>query len=234
MIIERLEKDNRLKEFFQDYRWFSRMDRELKDSLKDRGFISERAQYDRKRTLYSSLMFLFLAPVFLVLGAVYHQSILLGLGVASLNMFFGRIIKGLVYNIFTPEALHLKEEVLAEVEEKKNKLESLIEAGDYNTALYFFQEIEYRILHKYFNAAILERYKRVFKKADEVKTPAWIEMDAAELGTTLAALELVEMIDYVLLSTMVVGTTGTYTGTSTGGMGGGGGGVAGGGGGGAG
>ena len=56
----------------------------------------------------------------------------------------------------------------------------------------------------------------------------------AELGTTLAALELVEMIDYVLLSTMVVGTTGTYTGTSTGGMGGGGGGVAGGGGGGAG
>lgn len=235
MIIERLEKDNRLKEFFQDYRWFSRMDRELKDSLKDRGFISERAQYDRKRTLYSSLMFLFLAPVFLVLGAVYHQSILLGLGVASLNMFFGRIIKGLVYNIFTPEALHLKEEVLAEVEEKKNKLESLIEAGDYNTALeYFFQEIEYIILHKYFNAAILERYKRVFKKADEVKTPAWIEMDAAELGTTLAALELVEMIDYVLLSTMVVGTTGTYTGTSTGGMGGGGGGVAGGGGGGAG
>ena len=46
-----------------------------------------------------------------------------------MNMFFGRIIKGLVYNIFTPEALHLKEEVLAEVEEKKNKLESLIEAG---------------------------------------------------------------------------------------------------------
>ena len=37
MIIERLEKDNRLKEFFQDYRWFSRMDRELKDSLKDKG-----------------------------------------------------------------------------------------------------------------------------------------------------------------------------------------------------
>ena len=234
-ILDRLEKDNRLNELFQDYRWFSRMDRELKDSLQERGFISEKARHNRKRTLYSSLLFVLVGVAFLVLGGVYRQALLLGLGVAAVTMSFGRMLKGLLYNIFTQEALFLKEEVEAEINEKKKRLESLIKTKDYNAALeYFFQEIEYIILHKYFNAAILERYKRVFKKADEVKTPAWIEIDTAELGTTLAALELVEMIDYVLLSTMVVGTTGTYTGTSTGGMGGGGGGVAGGGGGGAG
>lgn len=234
-ILDRLEKDNRLNELFQDYRWFSRMDRELKDSLQERGFISEKARHNRKRTLYSSLLFVLVGVAFLVLGGVYRQALLLGLGVAAVTMSFGRMLKGLLYNIFTQEALFLKEEVEAEINEKKKRLESLIKTKDYNAALeYFFQEIEYIILHKDFNAVILDRYKRTFKKADEVEAPAWIEIDTAELGTTLAALELVEMIDYVLLSTMVVGTTGTYTGTSTGGMGGGGGGVAGGGGGGAG
>ena len=86
-------------------------------------------------------------------------------------------------------------------------------------------------MHNSFNGFILERYKQAFRKADEIKTPAWLEMDLAELGRALDTLEMVDLVDYMVLSTVILTTnTGSYPGTP-GGMGGG---TAGGGGGGAG
>lgn len=233
-ILNKLEKDNTLEKFFRDYRWFSGMDNELKSYLEERAFISKPALYRRKRTAYSSFLFMLPATAILIAGVIYSENILISLAIALYIISLGRLIKAGTLNIFTPEALYLKDEIQAEIEKKKEKLESLIKAGANNEALdYFFQEIEYIILQKYFNAAILEGYKKAFRKADEVKTPAWLELDASGLDSTLDALEMVELVDYVLLSMVILPISSSgYTGTP-GGMGGGGG-TAGGGGGGAG
>lgn len=230
-IVNKLEKDHTLEKFFQDYRWFSRMDKDIKDLLRTKGFISRKAEFKRSRIYTSSLLFIIPAIVILVLGIVYNYPILIGTAVALFILAIGRLIKGAMFIIMTPEALYLKEKIVAEIEGKKKVLETLIKEKDNNGALkYFFQEIEYISLQKYFHAGTMDKYKKSFKKADEIEVPGWIELDTSELGSTLDALEIVELMDYLFLSMLLISTS-TSTPTTTGGMGGG---TAGGGGGGAG
>jgi len=231
-ILNKLAEENRLEKFFQDYRWFSRMDQVLKSFLEEKNFISQKARYSRKRTALSSFLFLLPATAIIIAGAIYSQPLFISLAIALYIISLGRLIKAGLVNILTPEALYLQKEIRAELDEKKGQLESFLDTGDNNRALeYFFQEIEYIILHNSFNGFILERYKQAFRKADEIKTPAWLEMDLAELGRALDTLEMVDLVDYMVLSTVILTTNiGSYPGTP-GGMGGG---TAGGGGGGAG
>jgi len=229
-IVIGLEKHDNLKKFSQDYKWFTRMDKTIKELMRKNGFISKEAETKRSRTYFSSLLFLIPSITAFAIGGIYGVSTIIALAIVLLIISLDRLIKGGMVSILTPEALYLKENIAEEIEIRKDKLDSLIEMEEETEALkYFFAEIDYIILQKNFNIGVLHRYKKAFKKAKEAKLPDWLELDLSNLDSTLDALEIVEIIDYVLMSMIVIASS---TGTTT--AGGTGGGTAGGGGGGAG
>jgi hypothetical protein len=68
----------------------------------------------------------------------------------------------------------------------------------------FFRELPFLVLHPKFNYSQLKKYKKEFKDVKEFKKPHWIDFDLSELDTTIEALDVVEVIDYILLSTIIV------------------------------
>ncbi|HLV09557.1 MAG TPA: hypothetical protein VKY40_05065, partial [Halanaerobiales bacterium] len=111
------------------------------------------------------------------------------------------------------------------------QMEGLIQEEKADQALeFFFSELDYIILHRSFNSYTLNKYKKIFKKAEEVEIPSWLELNLDDLDTTLEQLELIEVIDYLMLSTIIIasstGASSTGAGAPGSGAGGGGGGAA--------
>ena len=227
-IINNLKKHKTLKKFFEDYRWFSRVDKDIKNELRKKGFISPEREEMRKNIYISSLLLLFPSLGLFIIGGALSKPPLTGAATALLIIAFGRLIKGLLTDIMTAEALYLKKEAEKEIEEKKRTLDRLVKNRDGTAALsYFFSWIGYIILHRYFGSAVLGTYKKAFKRAEKAELPEWLGMDTSELGITLDALELIDLIDYMMVSMVYASYSGTATGAGAGGgtAGGGGGGA---------
>lgn len=230
LIIEGLKENKTLKKFALDYKLFNKVHRKVDESLKEKGLISRQFLQRRNKTFLSALVFALPALAALIYGLAGQYAAVAGSGVALLIIAAGRLIKGFAIPILSPEGLYLKEETADFLEHRKKEIDELVKADKANEALKcFFQELEYIILHKNFNSYDLNKYKKVFKKAEEIEIPSWLELSVDDLDTTLDKLELVEVIDYVVMSTVVVaastGTTSAGVGAPGSGAGGGGGGA---------
>ncbi|MFP4016028.1 MAG: DUF2207 domain-containing protein [Halanaerobiales bacterium] len=224
-IVDGIKKHDNLKDFSQDYKWFSSMDKKIKDSMRELGLISKEAEHKQKRILLSCLVFFIPSLAAFIVGAISNSAIILGAATALLLIGIGRLIKGLMITVLTSESLYLKEKIAEQIEDRKDRLDELIKNEEYTEALvYFFSELDYIIIQKHFSSNTMYQYKRAFKKAENIELPEWLEIDLSGLDSTLDALDLVEIIDYVLMSTVVIAaSTGTTSTGVAGGAGGGGG-----------
>ncbi len=81
----------------------------------------------------------------------------IGLGPFLLLVGIGRLIKGGITPILSGEGLFLKEKLEEQLDGKKEELDKLIKTGEADQALaYFFDELEYILIHKKFNSNLKE------------------------------------------------------------------------------
>ncbi|MFW6036121.1 MAG: DUF2207 domain-containing protein [Halothermotrichaceae bacterium] len=229
-IIEKLKEHKNLKKFAGDYKLFNKVHKIAKEHLLELGLFSKEALLRRKKIYFSSLYFIPTGIAALIFSATKEQHLIVGLGVFLFMFGIGRLIKGGVTPILSGEGFYIKEKIEKNLDNKKDSIDKLIKAKKSNKALeYFFNHLENIILHNKFNNSTLNKYKKVFKQADKIEIPDWIEFDLSNLNETLDALDIVEVIDYMMVSMVViVSNTGA---SAAGGAAGAGGGAAGGGGG---
>ncbi len=231
IIIEGLKDHENLKEFSRDYKFFKRVLNDVKTSLKDDGLISETSLSIKKRLYFTALLIFIPGLAGFIYGLTASWGAVLGTGMALLVWSIGRFIRGALYPALSKDGLGLRDNISRLLDEKKETLDDLIEQNPAGALEFFFDQLPYITLHRRFTAYAFNKYKKVFRKAEEFDLPPWIEFDLSELDTTLDALEVVEVIDYVLVSTIfVAASTGAATGAGAGapgsGAGGGGGGAA--------
>lgn len=230
IIVDKLKEHRNLKKFARDYKIFNMVHKEARKELENSGLISSKALKIRKKIFFSSLYFLPAGITAIIYGGVKALPMVTGLGIFLMVVGIGRLIKGAITSILSSEGMYIKGIIKDSLDKKKAELEKLINFVNADKALdYFFKELEFIIMHRKFNNSTLNKYKKVFKKAKNINIPDWIKLDLSNLEETIDALDLVEVIDYMMISMLVIASnTGAITGstgTSGGGAAGGGGGA---------
>jgi len=226
IIVGNLKKHKYLKKFANDYTIFKLVNTDVQNSLKEAKIISKKALNKRKSIYFTSAFLIILAVVLLIFATIKDFNLIIGLSPLFLIIGIGQLIKTELTPLLSEKGVYIKEDIEKNIDQKKNNLEQLIKDKRANEALqYFFTEIEYIMIHKKFNSTTLNKYKKVFKNADKIEIPDWIEFDLSNLNETIDALDIIEIIDYMMISIIMISANAgaSTTGGASGGAGGGGG-----------
>ncbi len=228
IIIAGLEEHRTLKKFAGDYKLFNRISVTTMESLKEKGLIAQELLIRRKGIYLSSLFYTLPGIAVLGYGLLMESYLTIGVGGGLIIFAGGQLLKGALLPILSGEGFYLKEKIARQLDGKKEELDLMVKQQKAERSLqFFFNELEYIILHKNFTSYTLTKYRKLFKKADDFKLPEWLEFDLSNLDKTLTAMDLVEVIDYFLISTaFIAANTGATATVGAGGSGAGGGGGA--------
>ena len=217
------EKDN-LEKFMKDNKAASDIVGKAREQLLEKELLSKKGLNLRKKFVFLGILFIVLSIISMVIGFLSNIALIFGLTAFLMVYGIGSLIKTAFLNVLTPQGRALKDKIEELLDHKKDKFEKLLKEDKKRAVSMFFRELPYLVLHPKFNNHKLNKYKKEFKEVDDFKKPYWIEFDLSELDKTLDALEAVEVIDYVLMSTIMVAayTSAGAAGAGAGGAGGGG------------
>ena len=224
LIVKLKEKEN-LEEFMKDNKTVSKIAGMAREKLIQKGLLSSKKLKLRKKYIFLGVLLIVLSIISLIVGLLSNLALVFSLSVFLMVYGIGSLIKLSFLPVLSPEGMALKEKIEDLLDQKKNNFEKILEEDNKRALNLFFRELPFLVLHPEFNNHQLNKYKKELKDVEDFKKPYWIDFNLSELDKTLDALEAVEVIDYVLMSTIMVAaytSAGTAGSSGSGGAGGGG------------
>ena len=208
IIIKGLKKHKSLKSFFKDNSLYEKIIKDTEKILKKEELISEANIQIRKRIVIFSFVFFFIPAVLIgSYGIIKSRPVAYGFTLFLIIAGLGRLIKTSTIPILSRKGLGLKQKVKLYLEKKKMELEEEIKNNQSQSVNWFFENLPYLILHKKFNKKLIKKYKNKLKKSNEFNIPGWLELDFSQTDKNIDALEVIEVIDYTIISTMFIAVT---------------------------
>ena len=205
LIYNKLRKYKTLDRFTRDNKLFKKINNNVIKRLKRKKFISRSAMKNRKGIKLSALLLITGGLIALIFGSVEGLVLTIGLGSFMITFGFGRSIKAKQISILSGEGEYIKEKIEKIFHEKKDKLDYLIEAEEPDSGLrYFFKNFEYLIINKEFSYDLWEKYKNVFKKAEEIEIPDWLEFEVLYPWEEIEAADIVRVIENMLITLSII------------------------------
>jgi uncharacterized protein YbcI len=204
ILIEGLKENEDLEKFMKDNKTATKVIKSAREGLTKKGLLNKKKLDLRKKIVILSVIFIALSVITVLVGFLSGITFIFGLSIFLMVYGLGSLIKLAFLPVLSAEGIALKRKIEDLLDNKKEIFESQLEKDKEKALAMFFRELPFLVLHPKFNYSQLKKYKKEFKDVKEFKKPHWIDFDLSELDTTIEALDVVEVIDYILLSTIIV------------------------------
>ncbi|MFW5976555.1 MAG: DUF2207 family protein [Bacillota bacterium] len=215
VIVNGLKEKKFLKDFFKDKRIYNQINKRIDKNLKENDLLSLANIQIRKRIVIFSIIFFFVpAIIFGSYAIMRSRPIFFGLTVLLLISGTGRLIKIVTIPVLSKKGLKLKQKTNIYLDKKVQRLKRKTKKEPEVAVKDFFEELPLLILHNKFNKILIKKIKKRFEKVKRVNIPEWLELDDSSLNKSIKAGDILEVVEFIVTSTLLMATTAGVLGSS--------------------